>query len=101
MEHVELSVVVYEEGDLWIAQALEADIVATAESLAQLPRKLERAIIANLAANEKLGRSGLEGIPPAPDKFREKFEGSKIALQVQSSDGNWTKNVVGAMRVAA
>lgn len=72
MDSIKLNVLVYEDGDLWVAQAIEADIVATADSLADLPRATERAIVANMAANTKMGRSGLDGIPPAPAEFRER-----------------------------
>jgi hypothetical protein len=68
---VRLNVLVYEDGDLWVAQAIEADIAATADSLTELPRAIERAIVANISVNSKMGRSGLDGIPPAPAAFKD------------------------------
>jgi hypothetical protein len=35
---------------------------------------------ANRALNQKFGREGLEGIRPAPEKFRRMFEGAKDRL---------------------
>jgi len=80
MDTIRLSVLVYEDGDLWVAQAIEADILVTASGLDKLPYALERAVVANLAANAQLGRKGLDGIPPAAEMVREKFERSPFSL---------------------
>ena len=80
MDPIRLNVLVYEDGDVWVAQAIEADIVATAKILEQLPLTIERAIVANRAANAHLGRKGLEGIPPAPAPLRDKFEKAEFGL---------------------
>ena len=76
MEILGLSVLVYEDGDVWVAQAIEADIMASADSPDELPRAIKRAIVANIAVNTELGRNGLDGIPPAPPEFREQYEKS-------------------------
>jgi len=81
MEPIRLNVLVYEDGDLWVAQAIEADIAATADSLTKLPRAIERAIVANISVNSKMGRSGLDGIPAAPAEFREKFDKSSFDIR--------------------
>jgi hypothetical protein len=101
METVQLSVLFYEEGDVWVAQAIEADIVATASRLALLPRAIERAIIANMAANIDLGRNGLEGIPPAPPEVRERFEKSTFEFRERHPDPRPRKVGLSDIRLAA
>ena len=48
----------------WIAQCIQYDIVARANSLPELPKAIQREVVANLCINAKLGRNNLEGIPP-------------------------------------
>ena len=81
MDPIELNVVFYEEGDLWVAQAIEFDIAARADKPSKLPRAFERAVMANLVANQELGRQRLEGIPAAPRRFRELFESAHFNLR--------------------
>jgi hypothetical protein len=81
MDPIELNVVFYEDGDLWVAQAIEFDIAARADKPSKLPRAFERAVMANLVANQELGRQRLEGIPAAPQRFRELFESAHFNLR--------------------
>lgn len=102
MDTIKLNVLIYESGDLWVAQAIEADIAATADSLANLPRAIERAIVANLSINAKMGRSGLEGIPPAPEEFRLKFDNSAFDLRERHRDMRAPGGIeLGDMRLVA
>jgi hypothetical protein len=78
MEKIHIRVVAYQVGDLWIAQGVEYDIMARAKSLTTLPKAFNRALMSNLCVNDELGREGLDGIPPAPDHFREVFEGATL-----------------------
>jgi hypothetical protein len=81
MDTIELNVVFFEDGDLWVAQAVEFDIAARADKPSQLPRAFERALTANLATNHSLGRKALAGIPPAPARYRELFERADFDLK--------------------
>jgi hypothetical protein len=102
MDKIRLNVLVYEHGDIWVAQAIEADIVATADKLTKIPRAIERAIIANLAVNSTMGRHGLEGINPAPVEFREKFEKSAFDIRERHRETRASNNVeIGDMRLVA
>jgi len=65
---------------VWIAQCIQYDIVAQAKSLPALPKALEQEIFANLCVNAKLGREGLDGIPPAPQRYQEEFKEATLGL---------------------
>lgn len=75
-----IGVVAYTDGDLWVAQCVEYDIAARADSLPKLPKAFGRALAANLSVNADLGREGFEGIGPAPAHFRTMFDGADIDL---------------------
>jgi hypothetical protein len=49
LDPIRLNVVVYEDGDLWVAQAIEFDIAARADKVSKITRAFERALVANLA----------------------------------------------------
>ena len=77
-----IDVVAFEDRDgNWIAQGIQYDIVARAKSVGGLREAFMRQLAANLALNTRFGRSGLEGIPAAPDRFRALFEDAKEMLK--------------------
>jgi hypothetical protein len=69
----------------WIAQCIQYDIVARANSLPELPKAIQREVVANLCINAKLGRKDLEGIPPAPEKYQEEFRAATLRLSPRSN----------------
>jgi hypothetical protein len=81
MDTIKLNVVVFEDGDLWVAQGIEVDIAARADKASKLPRAFERALVANLATNHALGRDGISRIPPAPQRYRELFDHAQFDLK--------------------
>jgi hypothetical protein len=81
MDTIEVNVVVFEDGDLWVAQGIEFDIAARADKASKLPRAFERALVANLATNHALGRDALDKIPPAPQRYRELFDKAQFDLK--------------------
>jgi hypothetical protein len=77
-EPAEIDVIAFEASDgAWIAQGVQYDIVARAKSPAALRDAFRRQISANMELNKKFGRHGLEGIPPAPEKFKRLFDEAK------------------------
>jgi hypothetical protein len=75
-----INAIVFKEGDLWIIQGIELDIVARASDVADAPEAFMRAVVANAVITEELGRAPLAGIKPAPERFRLMFERAKTAL---------------------
>jgi hypothetical protein len=76
-----IEVVAFEDHNgVWFAQGVQYDIVARAKSALGLREAFSRQVAANLALNQRFGREGLEGIPPAPEKFRRMFEEAKERL---------------------
>lgn len=78
MKRIEVNVVAFQEGDVWVAQCVEYDIAAFAKNILDLPKAFERALAANVCANADLGRKAFDGIPQAPGRFRELFENAKF-----------------------
>lgn len=95
MTSTEINVVAYQKGNLWIAQCVEYDIQVLSHTLLSLPSALKRAIKANLLVNAECGRTGLEGIPPAPGKFISMYENARMNVQDrQGNIGNTSTNIV-------
>ena len=77
-----INAIVFKEGDLWIIQGIELDIVARASNVADAPQAFLRAVLDNAVITEELGRAPLAGISPAPERFRLMFERAKTALSL-------------------
>jgi hypothetical protein len=77
-----IDVVAFESREgIWIAQGIQHDIVAQAKSVAAIRTAFSRQLAANFVLNARLGRKGLEGIPPAPEKFKRMFEAAREELR--------------------
>lgn len=76
--------VAFQEGDAWVVQGIEYDIAAHAWEPADLPAAFMRAVVDTVMITESLGRRALEGIKPAPDRFREMFDSARA--QVVATD---------------
>jgi hypothetical protein len=80
-EKVHINAIAYEEDGAWIAQGIEYDIVAYAHDVLQLPDAFARAVVENMGITKHLGRQPLEGVKPAPPRFREMFERATVEVR--------------------
>lgn len=94
---ISINAIAYKEGDAWIAQGIEYDIVAQASDVISLPDAFTRAVLENICITEHLGRKPLEGIKCAPSRFHEMFEAATV--EVRSTNQRGSTEV--AVRVAA
>jgi len=78
-----ISAVIFQEGEWWIAQCLEHDISAQAESPSELHYELERVLFAHLCASAQEGRQPFEGLGPAPKKYWRMWEKSKLTVEAE------------------
>jgi hypothetical protein len=77
----QINAIAFKEGDAWIVQGVEYDIVAHAYDVAKLPYAFARAVLENIIITEHLGRKPLEGIKPAPSRFREMYEHAETEMR--------------------
>jgi hypothetical protein len=76
-----LRVIVYREGDLYIAQGLEIDIATQAKDIPALLRRLDLTIEAECAMNKERGGSPFAGIGAAPNYFHGLWETRSVELK--------------------
>lgn len=72
--------VAFKEGDIWVVQGIEYDIVAQTDDPLKAPNAFLRAVIDTAMINTKLGRRGLDSIQAAPRRFLTMFERARQAL---------------------
>jgi len=85
-EEIHLRAVAFREGDAWIIQGIEYDIVAHAADPADVPDAFMRAVFENVCITKHLGRDQpLQGIKPAPARFAEMFEQARTSLRSLST----------------
>jgi predicted RNase H-like HicB family nuclease len=82
---VRFQVVVFQEGDWVCAQCLEHDITAQGNTLDDCLYELERLIVGHIAIGVEHGLEPLRNLNPAPRRFWEWFERSKIPLPAARS----------------
>lgn len=75
-----VSVVIYPEGDVWIAQCLEYDIVSQGRTIQDVQDRLIRNVAATLYVYAENGKDTFENIRPAPKKFWEMFERATVRV---------------------
>lgn len=78
-----LRVVVFQEGDWLCAQCLDHDLAVQARTLEKLYDQLSRMIVGHIAVRREHGRRPFEDLQPAPKKYWDMFEHSRIPLPTQ------------------
>lgn len=80
MTRVSVRVVVFQDGDRVCAQCLEYDIAAQGKTLDDCLYELDRLIAGHIAISIEHGLVPLQGVKPAPRRFWDWYERSKILL---------------------
>lgn len=79
-KRIQVNAVAFKEGDAWVAQGVEYDIVAHAHEFVDLHDAFTRAVLENICITEHLGRKPLAGIDAAPQRFHEMFDEARVEL---------------------
>jgi hypothetical protein len=89
-----LRVVVFKDGDLWVAQCLEHDIGAQAPTIDALNVRLKVVLDAELKESLERHYAPFAGIPPAPERFQLMWDHRSRSVDVKPSFmSNYTKPV--------
>ena len=67
----DMRVVVFKDGDLWVAQALEHDLCAQGIDLKTVRARLQMTVSLERAYSESNGKQPFEGIDSAPKYFHD------------------------------
>lgn len=80
MSKLHINAVAFQEGEIWVVQGIEYDISAHASLVQNIPQVFVNAVLENLLITQQLGRQPLEGIKPAPQKFKDMFASAATTL---------------------
>ncbi len=72
--------VAFKEGDVWVIQGIDYDVVAQTKDPLDAPVAFLQTLISTMLINKRLGRTGLDKIQPAPDRFRKMFDRATVEL---------------------
>jgi hypothetical protein len=75
-----MSILVFQEGEWLCARWLEHDLAVQAKTLSSLHARLRRMIAGHIAVRLAHGQKPFDDLPPAPRKYREMFDRSKMTL---------------------
>lgn len=91
---IEIDIVAYQDASgIWVGQCVQYDIAVHAKTFPALLKEMERTVVANIYVNERLGRRGLEGIPAAPQKYRDELDRAEYPLESLRRKDDATKPV--------
>jgi hypothetical protein len=79
-QKVKINAVVYKEGDLWIAQGIEYDIVARANYPDGVPAAFAKAVANTAQVSVELGGEPFAGISKAPARFQLMFDRAQTRI---------------------
>ena len=92
-----INAVAFKEGDAWVVQGIEYDIVAHAYDVTKLPQAFLRAVVENMIITQHLGRAPFEGIKAAPERFRSMFEEAETEMRPLKKMEEWPDVAVRVM----
>ena len=104
MPTIEIHAVLYQEGSCWIAQGLEHDITAQADSLPDVHDAFTMKVLAEVGISLDLGKEPLEGIDPAPPHFWKMYKETPVKIDsetppVKLSNQTLTPRIIPRMKV--
>jgi hypothetical protein len=79
-ELTKMRVVIFQDGDVWIAQCLEHDISAQGIDFQSAMRRLTATVAAESRHTQEGGGDEFAGIDPAPEFFHRMFEATENSL---------------------
>jgi hypothetical protein len=92
-----INAVAFKEGDVWVIQGIEHDIVTHAYDVTKLPQAFMRAVVENMIVIQHLGRAPFQGIKPAPERFRSMFEEADTEMRPLKKMEGWPDVAVRVM----
>ncbi len=69
-----MHVLMFREGDWWVAQCLEIDLAAQAKTIDGLVYELGRVIVGTSVIRIENGLPGIEELPPAPEFYWKAYQ---------------------------
>jgi hypothetical protein len=76
-----LRFIVFQDREGWLcAQCVDFDLSAQVRSLKLLPAAIDRLIRGHIAVRERHHLEAFKDLPPAPERFLEMFDRSKMEL---------------------
>ena len=76
-EHKKIKVVLFRDGEWWVAQCLEYDLATQARDYNEVFGKLERLIAGRLAVAAQLNAEPFALLPKAPESYWRMYEKAK------------------------
>ena len=76
-----VSVLAFQEGEQWSAQCLQYDIAVQANSLPELTKAFERALVGHIVVSLELGLEPFAGLSAAPKKFWDLYQQAEVGVK--------------------
>ena len=78
---IKLNILVFKEGDWWVAQCLEYDIATQAKTLHDIQYEFSRVLIGQVVASIEQNLVPFEGLPAAPKQYWKMFKQEAVKIE--------------------
>lgn len=90
---------VFREGDWWVAQCLEHDLVGLARTLDELPDELCRQLRMQVEISLEAGVEPFISLPAAPARYWKMYEAAEVRAQSSPvGETGWTGRLLETLR---
>lgn len=73
-----VSVLILREENRWVAQCLEYDIAAQADTIPGVKQAFSKAFVSQVAVNIRHGKKPLQDVPKAPQFYWQQFKNAEL-----------------------
>jgi len=94
-----LSVLFIQRDGFWVAQSLELDLAAQGRTFDEAKHAFEQTLIGQIMLDKRAGRTPLDHLPPAPERYWEVFR--QVALKSVATEPMAVPDIPPAFMVQA
>jgi hypothetical protein len=76
-----INAVAFQQGDVWVVQGIQYNLVAVARNVQDVPKAFMNAILERVHVAEHLGLDPFQGVGPAPDHFHKMFDAAATEVK--------------------
>lgn len=77
-----INAVAFQEGDVWIVQGIEYNLVARAHSVHDIAKAFVNLVVERFHVAGHLGLDPFKGVGSAPERFRSMFDAAQSELRL-------------------
>ena len=88
-----MTAVAFQEGDVWVVQGIQYNLVAMARNVQDIPVAFMNALCERVFVAGHLGLEPFDDLGPTPDRFHKMYEAAKTEVKLAETMGQRSPTV--------